>query len=113
MRGALRLRYVMILLFVGGLFATYTRLPAWCRRRSCRRKTKATSCASCRRRPARRSSTRPRLRRRPKQIIYADKDVAAAFAVMGFSFSGAAPNNGMIFVRLKDYEERQATPISR
>src|SRR5688572_15808636 len=25
---------------------------------------------------------------------------------MGFSFAGAAPNTGMIFVRLKDYEER-------
>ena len=26
---------------------------------------------------------------------------------MGFSFSGAAPNNGLIFTRLKPYEERQ------
>ena len=45
--------------------------------------------------------------KKAEQIIYADKDVAAAFSVMGFSFSGAAPNNGMIFIRLKDYEERQ------
>ena len=45
--------------------------------------------------------------KKAEQIIYADKDVAAAFAVMGFSFAGAAPNNGMIFVRLKDYQERQ------
>ena len=42
-----------------------------------------------------------------EKIVYADPDVAAAFAVMGFSFSGAAPNNGMMFVRLKDYEERK------
>jgi HAE1 family hydrophobic/amphiphilic exporter-1 len=40
-------------------------------------------------------------------ILFADPDVAAAFAVMGFSFSGAAPNNGMIFARLKDYAERE------
>ena len=26
---------------------------------------------------------------------------------MGFSFSGAAPNNGLIFMRLKDYDERR------
>jgi outer membrane protein TolC len=32
--------------------------------------------------------------------------VAAAFSVMGFSFTGAAPNAGMIFTRLKDYAER-------
>jgi HAE1 family hydrophobic/amphiphilic exporter-1 len=41
-----------------------------------------------------------------EKILFADEDVAAAFSVMGFSFSGAAPNNGMIFVRLKDYAER-------
>jgi HAE1 family hydrophobic/amphiphilic exporter-1 len=41
-----------------------------------------------------------------EKILYADPEVAAAFAVMGFSFSGAAPNNGLIFTRLKDWEER-------
>ena len=39
-------------------------------------------------------------------ILFKDPDVAAAFSVMGFSFAGAAPNNGMMFVRLKDYNER-------
>ena len=39
----------------------------WCRRRSCRRKTKAISCASCRRPPARRSNTRRRSPRRPSR----------------------------------------------
>jgi HAE1 family hydrophobic/amphiphilic exporter-1 len=40
-------------------------------------------------------------------IIMQDPDCRAAFSVMGFSFSGAAPNNGMIFVNLKDYKDRQ------
>jgi HAE1 family hydrophobic/amphiphilic exporter-1 len=40
-------------------------------------------------------------------ILYADPDVLAAFSVMGFSFSGAAPNNGLIFTSLKPYEERR------
>ncbi len=42
-----------------------------------------------------------------EKILYADPDIASAFAVMGFSFSGAAPNNGLIFTMLKPYEERQ------
>ena len=45
--------------------------------------------------------------KKAEKIIYADKDVEAAFAVMGFSFAGAAPNNGMIFIRLKDYDQRR------
>jgi hydrophobic/amphiphilic exporter-1 (mainly G- bacteria), HAE1 family len=52
-------------------------------------------------------------------ILFADPDIAAAFSVMGFSFSGAAPNSGLIFTRLKDYDEREgsehalATVLSR
>ena len=40
-------------------------------------------------------------------ILFADPDVQAAFSVAGFSFSGAAPNNGLIFTRLKDYGARR------
>ena len=40
-------------------------------------------------------------------ILFKDPDIAAAFSVVGFSFSGAAPNNGLIFTRLKDYAERK------
>jgi HAE1 family hydrophobic/amphiphilic exporter-1 len=39
-------------------------------------------------------------------ILFKDPDIQAAFSVVGFSFSGAAPNNGLIFTRLKDYHER-------
>jgi HAE1 family hydrophobic/amphiphilic exporter-1 len=41
-----------------------------------------------------------------EKILFKDPDIAAAFSVVGFSFSGAAPNNGLIFTRLKDYGER-------
>jgi hydrophobic/amphiphilic exporter-1 (mainly G- bacteria), HAE1 family len=44
--------------------------------------------------------------RQAEQIILKDPDVLALFSVMGFSFSGAAPNQGIMFVRLKPYEER-------
>jgi HAE1 family hydrophobic/amphiphilic exporter-1 len=39
-------------------------------------------------------------------ILFKDPDIQAAFSVVGFSFSGAAPNNGLIFTRLKDYHLR-------
>jgi HAE1 family hydrophobic/amphiphilic exporter-1 len=40
-------------------------------------------------------------------ILFKDQDIQAAFSVAGFSFAGATPNNGLIFVRLKDYHERK------
>ncbi len=40
-------------------------------------------------------------------IISGDADVLATFSVMGFSFSGAASNTGIMFVRLKPYELRR------
>jgi HAE1 family hydrophobic/amphiphilic exporter-1 len=39
-------------------------------------------------------------------ILFKDPDILAAFSVVGFSFSGAAPNTGLIFTRLKGYDER-------
>ncbi|OFW47061.1 MAG: hypothetical protein A3J29_16700 [Acidobacteria bacterium RIFCSPLOWO2_12_FULL_67_14b] len=110
-RGALRLRYAVILLFAGGLWATwtiFTLVPSsfvpvedegyfMCI-------VQAPAGASL--------EYSTNIAKQAEQIIYADKDVAAAFAVMGFSFAGAAPNNGMIFVRLKGYDERQGADQS-
>src|SRR6185295_15065074 len=42
-----------------------------------------------------------------EEILFKDPDIQAAFSVMGFSFAGAAPNNGLIFTRLKDYDARK------
>jgi HAE1 family hydrophobic/amphiphilic exporter-1 len=44
---------------------------------------------------------------RAEQIIGADPDVLATFSVMGFSFSGASSNTGLMFVRLKPYNVRR------
>jgi HAE1 family hydrophobic/amphiphilic exporter-1 len=41
-----------------------------------------------------------------EKIILTDPDVMALFSVMGFSFGGAAPNAGIMFVRLKPFDER-------
>jgi HAE1 family hydrophobic/amphiphilic exporter-1 len=41
-----------------------------------------------------------------EQIIMKDPEVLAVFSVGGFSFSGSAPNQGLMFTRLKSYDER-------
>jgi HAE1 family hydrophobic/amphiphilic exporter-1 len=45
-------------------------------------------------------------------IVLKQPEVAAAFSVAGFSFSGAAPNQGLMFVRLKGFEERTSADKS-
>jgi HAE1 family hydrophobic/amphiphilic exporter-1 len=45
--------------------------------------------------------------RQAEKIILSDPDVLALFSVMGISFSGAAPNQGIMFVRLKPFEMRE------
>ena len=40
-------------------------------------------------------------------IIYSNKDVAGAFSVMGFSFSGSASNAGMMFISTKPADQRR------
>ncbi len=45
--------------------------------------------------------------RQAEQILLKDPEVAGVFAVMGFSFSGAAPNQGLIFASLKPFDQRK------
>jgi HAE1 family hydrophobic/amphiphilic exporter-1 len=42
-----------------------------------------------------------------EQVISAQPEVRGVFSVAGFSFTGSAPNQGMMFVPLKDYAERR------
>ena len=41
-----------------------------------------------------------------ERIYSAQQEIASVFSVIGFSFSGAASNSGLMFVRLKGYNER-------
>jgi hydrophobic/amphiphilic exporter-1 (mainly G- bacteria), HAE1 family len=50
--------------------------------------------------------------RRAEEIILGDPDVLGLFSVMGFSFSGAASNQGIMFVRLKPFDERRGASHS-
>jgi HAE1 family hydrophobic/amphiphilic exporter-1 len=47
-----------------------------------------------------------------EQIIRGDPDVMALFSVAGFSFSGASANTGLMFVRLKPFDQREGASHS-
>ena len=42
-----------------------------------------------------------------ERVLFAQPEIAGVFSVAGFSFAGAAPNNGLMFTRLKPFEERR------
>ncbi len=44
--------------------------------------------------------------RQAEQVLMKDPDIGSLFSVTGFSFSGAASNVGIMFVRLKPYADR-------
>ena len=105
-RGALRLRYAILIVFALGLFATWTVFRLVPSSFVPQEDEGYFMCIV--QAPAGASlEFTTGIAQQAEKILFADKDVAAAFSVMGFSFAGAAPNTGMIFVRLKDYEERQ------
>ncbi len=45
--------------------------------------------------------------RQVEALLVKEKDIAAAFTIGGFSFSGASPNRGILFIRLKPFDERR------
>jgi hydrophobic/amphiphilic exporter-1 (mainly G- bacteria), HAE1 family len=45
--------------------------------------------------------------RQAEQILIKDPEVQGVFSVMGFSFTGSAPNQGLIFASLKPFAERK------
>jgi HAE1 family hydrophobic/amphiphilic exporter-1 len=47
-----------------------------------------------------------RVAREAEAILAKQPEIASAFTVGGFSFSGASPNRGILFIRLKPFEER-------
>ena len=44
--------------------------------------------------------------RQAEQAILRQPEVLAVFSIVGFSFSGSAPNQGLMFARLKGFDER-------
>lgn len=44
--------------------------------------------------------------RQAEAVLAKEKDIASAFTIGGFSFSGASPNRGILFIRLKPFKDR-------
>ncbi len=104
-RRAMGLRTAMIVLFIGGLLATwgvYRIVP-----KAFVPEEDEGYIMTLVQAPAGASlEYSGKIAKQAEQIMLKDPDVMATFSVMGFSFSGAAPNVGLIFTRLKDYAER-------
>jgi HAE1 family hydrophobic/amphiphilic exporter-1 len=106
-RRALRIELVMLLLFAGGLWATwviYNRVPS-----SFVPEEDEGYFIALIQAPAGASlEYTTNIAKQAEQIIMAQPEVLAVFSVAGFSFTGSAPNQGLLFARLKPFEERQS-----
>ncbi len=103
--GVLRIRWIMLLLFFAGLAATgweYTRVPTAFVPEEDQGflmiLVQAPQGASL--------AYTTHIENEAIAVLSQDKDIAGSFAIGGFSFSGNAPNYGMIFGALAPYEQR-------
>ena len=103
---AIRLRYVMVLLFVLSLGATwwvYSAVPS-----SFVPEEDEGYFIVILQGPAGASlEYTSNIARQAEAILTQQPEVLTSFAVAGFSFSGAAPNQGLMFVRLKELSQRE------
>ena len=104
--GVLRIRWIMLLLFFVGLFGAYweyTHVPTAFVPEEDQGfmliLVQAPQGASL--------AYTTHIEAEVSALLNQDKDVAGAFAVGGFSFSGNAPNFGMMFCALAPYEQRK------
>ena len=107
----LRIRWIMVLVFVGGLGLTYfvyrsvpqAFVPS---------EDQGYFIAIVQAPAGASLQYTGQIARQAEQILIKDPEIAGVFAVMGFSFSGAAPNQGLIFSSLKPFAERKGAERS-
>ena len=103
---ALRIRYVLLALFVAGLYATvvmYQRVPTG----FLPQEDQGYLMVIIQAPPGSSLEYTNSLANRATAILLQDPDLAGAFQITGFSFSGAASNQGMMFVSTKPADERK------
>ncbi len=103
---ALRIRYVLLLLFFAGLVATgwmYQRVPTG----FIPQEDQGYLMAIVQAPPGSSLGYTGALADRASAIIGQDPDVAGLFAIMGFSFGGGSSNAGLMFVATKPADERK------
>ncbi len=102
----MRVRWAMVVLFVAGLgmtYLVYTRLP-----QAFVPEEDSGFLLAVVQAPAGSSlEYTSDVAKEVERILMSTPEIQAVFSVMGFSFSGAAPNQGMIFTMLKPFEERK------
>ncbi len=104
---ALKLRYLLLLLFFGGMFATwwmYKTVPTG----FIPQEDQGMLMVIVQAPPGSSLEYTGALADRAGYIIGQDPDIAGAFSVMGFGFSGGAANAGMMFVSTKPADQRRA-----
>ncbi len=102
----LRIRYLLLLLFVGGLAATvwmYQRVPTG----FIPQEDQSFLMVIVQAPPGSSLAYTTSLADRAEAIIGQDSDIAGAFSVMGFGFTGGAANAGMMFVSTKPSDQRR------
>ncbi len=104
--GALKIRYVLLLLFVAGLYATvvmYQRVPTG----FLPQEDQGYLMVIVQAPPGSSLQYTNNLANRATGMLMRDPDIAGAFQVIGFSFSGAASNQGLMFVSTKPADQRK------
>ncbi len=104
--GAIKLRYVFLVLFFCGLAATvwmYRTVPTG----FIPQEDQGFLFVIVQAPPGSSLAYTSNLADRAERILYTNPDIAGAFSVMGFSFSGAAANQGMMFVATKPSDQRR------
>lgn len=103
---ALRLRYILILIFFAGLGATawvYQQVPTG----FIPQEDQGYLFCIIQAPPGASLGYTQAVADQAQAIIMSNPDTMGTFSVMGFSFSGAASNQGMIFVNLRPSDERR------
>jgi HAE1 family hydrophobic/amphiphilic exporter-1 len=103
---ALKLRYLLLLIFFAGLFATgwmYLHVPTG----FIPQEDQGYLMIVIQGPPGGSLSDTTATSDRAQQILAQDPDIAGAFAVSGFSIAGSSPNSGMIFAALRPSDERK------
>jgi HAE1 family hydrophobic/amphiphilic exporter-1 len=111
LRVALRWKWLMLLLFLGALAGTYftyravpgSFVPA---------EDEGYFIVILQAPPGASLEYTTNIAAQAEAIITKQPEVAAQFSVAGFSFSGASPNQGLMFVRLKGFDERRSAEHS-
>ena len=109
-RGALRWKWAMLVVFVVGLAATwqiYRAVPA----RSCRTEDEGYFITIVQAPSGASLEYTTNIMKQAEAIYVKQPEIAAVFSVAGFSFSGAASNDGLMFARLKDSRSGKARNI--